>query len=159
MRQVSLNEQARQFTSLWSRLLRSVFTLDEDDPIMHLPVAQLRVCNILNDGPRTISALARELRTSVSAATQLADRLEAAGTVERVPGQQDRRTKSLQLTDQGTILLRNRRKRREIRAALVLSKMAPEMRARMLEAMRALLEASAASTEVVDSDKAILTKI
>jgi len=155
----ALGRQAAELASLLSRLVRSISTFDENDPTMHLPIAQLRVCNILSDGPLTISALARELGTTVSAATQIADRLEATGTVERVPGQHDRRTKSLRLTDQGTTLLRGRRQRRETRAAAVLGEMSPAMRARVLETLRDLLVASADSTQASDGDEATLPTI
>ena len=56
----------------------AIFTLDDRDPTMELPVAQLRVCTLLDPGPRTISDLAKELGITVSAVTQLADRLDIA---------------------------------------------------------------------------------
>ena len=40
--------------------------------------SQLRICNLLDEGPRAVSALARELSIAVSAVTQIADRLESA---------------------------------------------------------------------------------
>jgi DNA-binding MarR family transcriptional regulator len=109
---------------------------------MDLPVAQLRVCNSLADGPRTICGLAKELATTASAATQIADRLESAGLVERVPGIHDRRVKNLRLTCRGASLLRLRNERRGRRAAQVLSKLSPATRRNVLSALRALLEAS-----------------
>lgn len=137
-----LSEQAAQLADLLSRLMRAVFTLDASDPTMDLPVAQLRVCNLLNDGPRTISALAREMSITVSAVTQIADRLESAAFVERLAGTQDRRTRNLQLTDHGTDLLRVRRDRRVRRAHEVLGELAPGTRTQVLEALHALLDAS-----------------
>ena len=72
-----LAEQAADLTDLLPRLMRAMFTLDDSDPTMELPVAQLRVCTLLDPGPRTISDLAKELGITVSAVTQLADRSKA----------------------------------------------------------------------------------
>jgi len=138
-----LVEQAGQLEDLVPKLMRQLFTLDPEDPTMDLPVAQLRVCAILSDGPRTISALANELSTSVSAATQIADRLESSGLAERIPGGRDRRIKNLQLTEHGSKLLRNRRKRRVRLVAEVLRRMPPDARARVIQGIQTLLTASA----------------
>jgi DNA-binding MarR family transcriptional regulator len=145
MREDILEGQAEQLAALVGSVMRAIFTFDDDDPTMDLPVAQLRVCNMLSDGSRTISALARELGTTVSAATQIADRLESAGMVERLPGTQDRRTRNLQLTDHGAQLVESRRQRRVRRAAEVLGALSPAMRVRVLSALRALLQASPAA--------------
>ena len=71
--------QAGKLESLLPTLMRRLFTLDPSHPANDLPLAQLRVCTILQAGPRTVSAIGEELRISVSAATQIADRLEKAG--------------------------------------------------------------------------------
>lgn len=135
-------EQASDLTNLLPRLMRAIFTLDGNDPTMELPVAQLRVCNLLDEGPRTISALARELSITVSAVTQIADRLEAADLVERLAGKKDRRTRNLRLTGRGAEVLRFRRQRRVRRALKVLSELTPTDRAKALKALFALLAAS-----------------
>ena len=137
-----LGDQAAQLTDLLPRLLRAIFALDPNDPTMDLPVAQLRVCSILCEGRRTISALAGEMSISVSAVTQIADRLESAGIVERLSGVQDRRTRNLRLTARGSELLRIRRDRRVRRAGDVLSELTPTERMRALKTLQALLEAS-----------------
>ena len=49
------------------------------DPADDLPLAQLRVCSLLVGGDRSISCLSRELGITMSATTQLADRLERTG--------------------------------------------------------------------------------
>jgi DNA-binding MarR family transcriptional regulator len=51
--------------------------------------------------PRPMSALAGQLRCDASNVTSIADRLEAAGLVERRPGESDRRVKTLVLTPHG----------------------------------------------------------
>ena len=51
--------------------------------------------------PRPMSALAGAMRCDASNITGIADRLEAAGLVERRPAEHDRRVKTLVLTDRG----------------------------------------------------------
>ena len=106
-------EQSRQAASLLVELTRRFFVPD-DEQIAELPVAQLRVCAILagDDGPRAMSSLSRELGVSLSAMTQIADRLERAGLVRRVAEGSDRRVRCLQLTERGERIMR---KREEVR--------------------------------------------
>ena len=76
-------EEANKIASLLPALMRQLFTLD-DDLAVDLPLAQLRVCASLQDGPLPMSALSRELGVTLSAMTQIADRLERANLVSRV---------------------------------------------------------------------------
>ena len=59
-------------------MMRQLFSAD-DHLAAELPLAQLRVCGMLYDGPHPMSVLSRELGVSLSAMTQIADRLERAG--------------------------------------------------------------------------------
>jgi DNA-binding MarR family transcriptional regulator len=140
MARTELAEQAAQFENLMPKLNRQLLRLDLEDPTMQLPMGQLRVCSILSDGPRTISSLARELRITVSAATQLADRLESASLVERTPGGKDRRVKALRLTDDGRRLMRVRRHKRVRRAMQMLAQIDPGERQAFLSALEELLQ-------------------
>jgi len=74
----ALVEQARAITACLPAVMRQLFTF-EDDPIEELPLAQLRICSLLYGEPRSMSALSRELGVSLSAITQVADRLERRG--------------------------------------------------------------------------------
>jgi DNA-binding MarR family transcriptional regulator len=138
-----LTEQARMLERLLPRLMRQLFALDFDDPTVELTVAQLRVCATLTEGASTISALAKHLGNSVSAATQIADRLEALGIVERTPAPGDRRKRILRLTTRGADILRRRRQGRVRQARRVLRELTPSRRAAALRALDALLTASA----------------
>jgi DNA-binding MarR family transcriptional regulator len=142
-----LAEQAAQLELLMPRVMRQLSRLDLQNPTTHLPQAQLRVCAILADGSLTISMLAREIRVSVSAATQLADRLEAADLVERVAATGDRRAKELRLTDHGRRLMRSRRRRRVRRATEMLASLGPDRRAALLGALQELLLTSRAAPD------------
>ena len=133
--------QAGELERLMPALARRLFTVEPDDPGADLPVAQLRVCRVLEAGSQSISCLAEELRISASAVTQLADRLEKAGLVERVPESDDRRMKRLVLTENGRNVMRERRERRVTRAAAVLQHIAPAKRRAVMDAVRELLAA------------------
>lgn len=136
-----LRDQAARIASLLPRLMRQCFTLAEDDPAMELPGAQLRVCSILRDGPRTMSSLSRELGISVSAITQMADRLERTGIAERVAETEDRRVRSLQLTAHGVTLMRDRHERRIGHIQNLLSRMSSHERDEAAHALQRLVEA------------------
>lgn len=141
----ALREQATQMEHLLPRLMNRMFTLERDRPAAELPLAQLRVCIILQTGPRTLSAISEELSISVSATTQIADRLEKAGMVERISGQDDRRTKNLQLSSHGSEMMKARREERILRAVRALSQMEPELRVNALQTLNTLMEAVDAS--------------
>ncbi len=148
----SVFEQAVQLEGLLPKLMRRLFTLEPDHPVADLPVAQLRVCIILQAGPRTLSAIGEELGISVSATTQIADRLERAGLVERVADPEDRRVKNLQLTAHGADLMRSRREVRVRRAEKALEHLSPEIRESILNAICTLLEAAQAASPAVPGE-------
>lgn len=142
MSDIILQSQASVLTSMLQKFMRSINTLSTDDPAMDLPVAQIRVCSVLRDGPRTMSALSRELGISLSAVTQIADRLERGGMVERVNEADDRRVKKLQLTSQGNQVMSARNERRNQRVMKVLEHLPPESRMEILASIKTLLSAS-----------------
>ena len=63
-----------------------------------------------------MSALSRELGVSLSALTQIADRLERARLVKRTAAEDDRRVRCLQLTARGEKMMRSCREARVARA-------------------------------------------
>lgn len=137
-----LREQSEALVTLLSRLMRRLFTLTADDPAMELPGAQMRMCTVLWDGPRTMSALGDELGISHSAITQIADRLERAEMVERLPEADDRRCKRLALTSRGIAVMQARRDRRVGRTRKVLELLSPRDRQAAVAALEILLDAS-----------------
>jgi DNA-binding MarR family transcriptional regulator len=139
-----LQEQARTFVGLLQSLLREL-TTGSNDPAVELPLAQLRVCRVLCDGRQSISAISRELGVSLSAVTQIGDRLERAKLVERVADGGDRRVRCLQLTAHGTTLLRLHDEERIRRTAAMLKQLAPEAREESAAVMKMLGEAAAAA--------------
>ena len=142
-----LREQSEELVSLLSRLMRRLFTLDADnDPAMELPGAQMRVCAVLRDGPRTMSSLSSEMGISHSAITQIADRLERAEMVERLPEAEDRRCKRLTLTARGVEVMQARREKRVVRMLGILKSLSQEQRDSALAALSVLFEASQAES-------------
>lgn len=145
--------QSEELTSILPRLMRQLFLLYPDDPALELPGAQMRVCSLLLDGPQSMSALSKELGVSLSAMTQIADRLEKVQMVERVTETDDRRVKMLRLNGHGMDIMHSRRARRVERVSQVLEHLEPESRAAVMTAIKVLL--NTASTTDIQSSKEI----
>jgi DNA-binding MarR family transcriptional regulator len=94
--------------------------LGVDDSMMDLPLRQFKVCLTLYRQSRSMSEISRELKLSPSAVTQVSDRLERRGLIERVFQDEDRRVRKLRLTRKGQQLVRSREQKqlRRITAAL-----------------------------------------
>ena len=110
--------------------------MDDDDAVAELPLAQLRVCGILHRGPRPMSALSRDLGVSLSAMTQIADRLERANLVKRVAEDNDRRVRCLRLTPRGESIMRRREDVRTGRITAALARLPAKKRKEVLAALR-----------------------
>jgi DNA-binding MarR family transcriptional regulator len=121
---------------LFMKVARDVLYVD--DSTSDLPLRQLRVCTALVDGPRTMSQLGRELRVSLSAMTQIADRLERSGLVTRVADDADRRVRCLQLTPRGQRAMRAREGRRVARIGEILEKLSSAERVQIAAALQTL---------------------
>lgn len=127
--------------------------LIDDDPASALPLRQLRVCLTLYEAPRSMSEISRELGFSLSAMTQIADRLERAGLVTRWFEGPDRRVRRLRLTPRARRMLRIREEARIRRVAAVLGTMNESSRQSVLAAFDALRQAAVlVSNAVLASD-------
>ena len=156
-----LKDQAERVEQIIPMIARRLFVIDPAHPLAEMPIAQLRLCSLLRsqESP-TMSQVAEELRISVSAVTQLADRLERSGMVERVSGastsggERDRRARHLRLTERGRELMQSRSDLRQRGARMALSHLSPDDRKRVLEALETLLTAGiqTSSEEVLQSD-------
>ncbi len=149
-----LQEQALQLEALLPVLHRKLFTLIPDHPTAEVPMAQLRTCSILQFGPRTMTSLRDELGISLSAMTQIADRMERAGLVERVMMQEDRRQRLLQLSERGNEMMRTRKKIRLQQAAEALSQIDQKEREEILRLLSVLLRAVSLSPDPQRRDPA-----
>jgi len=135
-------EQAENVATLLRSLLREL-TSGLDDPAVDLPLAQLRVCTVLHGEPRPMSSLSRELGVSLSAITQIADRLERAGLVMRVAKGNDRRVRRLELTTRGEKMMRLHEQVRIQRMSAALAHLSPKQRQEVALALQTLIRASA----------------
>ena len=133
-------DQVETIAALLPALMRQL-TAGNDDPAAELPLGQLRVCSVLCAGPRPMSTLGRELGVSLSAMTQIADRLERAKLVKRVAKGGDRRIRCLQLTDGGQKIMRMRQNARIERISAVLEYLSPTARQNVLTSLQTLLGA------------------
>jgi DNA-binding MarR family transcriptional regulator len=144
MDKTAIWEEAKQVDCLLLALGRHLLAVDRD-PVAALPVAQLRVCGILYRGPRPMSALSRELGVSLSAMTQIADRLGRARLVSRVADGTDRRVRCLQLTRRGEEIMRRREDNRVRRVLAVLEHLSLRQRKQVLATLEMLTSACAAA--------------
>jgi DNA-binding MarR family transcriptional regulator len=138
--------EAKTIASLLPAIMRQLFTVD-DRLAAKLPLAQLRVCGMLYEGPRPMSALSRELGISLSAMTQIADRLERARMVKRVSDGNDRRVRCLQLTPHGKNIMQHREADRVERVSAVLRRLPPKSRSKVLAMLERLTRACVAARE------------
>jgi DNA-binding MarR family transcriptional regulator len=134
-------EEAVSLASLLPALMRQLFAVD-NDLAADLPLAQIRVCVCLQDGPLPMSALSRELGVTLSAMTQIADRLERANMVCRVAEEKDRRVRCLQLTPRGEKIMRHHEESRIRSVSAALSRLSLEERKGILTALETLMKAS-----------------
>ncbi len=137
--------QSRRVAAQLLTLTRRLFRPD-DKLAAEMTLNQLRVCAILDEGPRPLSAISRELGISLSAMTQVADRLERAGMVRRVAEGTDRRMKRLQLTRRGEKLMRQRENARVDRVAAMLRQLSPRTRKEVQTILGTLVQASMATS-------------
>jgi len=140
MHQTEMLQVAESLAGLIPRLARGLSS-PERDPADELPLAQFRLCAILSEGPRPMSALSDELRVSLSALTQIADRLERARLVKRTAAENDRRVRCLQLTSRGEKMMRKRREARLYRSLAVVERLTTAERELVLTAIETLVAA------------------
>jgi DNA-binding MarR family transcriptional regulator len=131
----SLRADAERVEALVPQAMRALYRQDPSDPLLDFSVAQLRMLRSLREGSCTASSLGEALGLSVSAITQMANRLEASGLVERIDDVADRRIKHLSLTERGLKLLGERRSRRIDQAQEVLARLTGEERAQLIHAL------------------------
>src|SRR5579871_3096892 len=91
-------QEAEQLEVLLPRVALHFGMVYQGQSMPDTTLRQLRVCALLETGPLTLSEISKEMEVCLSAITQMADRMEKIGIVERVPAGLDRRNKYLQLT-------------------------------------------------------------
>ena len=111
------------------------------DPFADLPLAQFRLLRAVGRGVETPSLLADYLATSVSAVTQIANRLEAHGLVERAEDAGDRRVRRLRLSAKGMRAIKERNALRVAGAERILGSLSDDDRAAVMHGIELLKSA------------------
>ena len=155
----SLDQQAEDLEGLLPRLMRQLFTIDPEHATAELPLAQLRLCYTLMSGSRSLTSIAEELSVSVSAATQLADRLERANLVARVVCAEDRRVKRLKLTDYGANAMESRRRIRVEYARKALEHLPEARRELVLEILGEMLSAAKLANSQIPTEGKLMARL
>ncbi len=134
------SEQATELRGILMALGRNLLSVD--DLTLDLPIRQLRICLVLSAHSGSMSEISREVGISLSAMTQVADRLERAGLVERVFQGTDRRVRHLQLTERGRQLMRGHQETQLARMANLLERLTKSQAREALDALKVLVQAS-----------------
>ena len=134
----SISEQARRLEAILPLILRTIYPPREDDPFAELPLMQLRVIRTLSQGPRTMSELADDLHMSASRLAHLVTRLQTVGLVEKHCHSDDRRVKSVELTELGATQMQTHQNIRSERAADILSSLGEQDRENLMSSLEGL---------------------
>lgn len=119
-------------------IVRSLLSVD--DSMMDLPLRQLKVCLTLFRHSRSMSEIGRELNLSPSAVTQVSDRLERRGLIERVFQDEDRRVRKLRLTRKGQQLVRSRERKQLRRIGTALDTLTPNELGQVMTGLKTLAQ-------------------
>lgn len=133
---------------LLMEVIKSLYARDTQiSGLLELPVAQLRVLNVLGRGPEerrpTMGELAEALGVALSTATQIAERIEKRGLVRREHSDpSDRRIVRLALTDAGRRLMGERRRLRHERLDQAMTQLSDEQSGALIAALKPLAAAA-----------------
>lgn len=114
--------------------------LGVDDSMMDLPLRQFKVCLTLHRQSRSMSEISRELKLSPSAVTQVSDRLERRGLIERIFQDEDRRVRKLRLTRKGQQLVRTREQKQLRRITAALDTLSPNELGQVMTGLETLAQ-------------------
>jgi DNA-binding MarR family transcriptional regulator len=123
-------------TTALERLIGLFRSLSPADGLSLTAAATLATLD--RSGPRRITALAAHEGVTQPAMTQLVDRLQGAGLLDRVPDPADGRVVQVRITEEGRALLARRRAVRAERVAGLLARLSPGDQALLTAALPAL---------------------
>lgn len=133
---------AVRLESLLPTVMRVLFRHDGDEPLVELSVAQMRMMRLLYARDRMPGEVSTELGLTPSAVTQIANRLEKSGLIERRSDPTDRRVRLIGLSEDGRQKMRQRQAYRVSRAEGVLVALSDAHRRALVEALEDLVEAA-----------------
>ena len=123
-------------TAVLERLIGLFRSLSPSDGLSLTAAATLATLD--RSGPRRLTALAAHEGVTQPAMTQLVDRLQGAGMLDRVPDPADGRAVQVRITGEGRALLARRRAVRAERVAGLLARLSPDDQALLTAALPAL---------------------
>ena len=135
---MSINEDAARLEALLPQVMSALFRSDQEDPLRHHSVGQIRLMRTLLRGSKTATELSHTLGLSPSSLTQMASRMISAGLVSKELDSHDRRVRKLSLTETGRSIMENRQAMRASAATRLLEKMDPQKRADLIELLEAI---------------------
>ena len=139
-RRVTTHELSSELRIAVNRLSRRLRAEKADDDLTDGQTTVLLVLSV--NGPRTLSQLSEHERVSLPSMNRTVNALVAAGYVEREPSTHDRRKVLLRLTDSGTELVRETRRRRDEWLYVRLARLTPAARRALAAAAPILRELS-----------------
>lgn len=121
-----------------SRLLVAVSARSLNEVEESLTLPQFRALVVLaSRGPLRLTHLSEHLAVNPSTAMRMAERLVAAGMIDRAPNPENRRESILTLTDTGRRVVEQVTGRRRVEIAAIVERMPTDHRDRLVEALEA----------------------
>lgn len=135
------DKEANELEVLLAGVVRGFFRPSLEDPLSELTHAQLRTLRAIEEGVDSASTLGEQLGLTVSAVTQVVNRLEVLDLIDRKEDSHDRRIKPLVLTDHCKALFEKRRDVRICKINAALAHLSDQERDEVLEGFRLLYSA------------------
>lgn len=127
-----------------SRVFSAAIALSLEGAEDRVTLPQLRALVVLSrSGALNVTGLAEALGVDRSNASRVCDQLETRGLVRRETADGDRRNVVLEVTPQGTRVVRDLLRRRQIVLEQVMASMQPDERDQLIEALAAFVQAAA----------------
>jgi DNA-binding MarR family transcriptional regulator len=149
---MSVIEDAEKLERLFPQVMTALFRSNEEDPLRHHSLGQIKLMRCLLGGSRTAGEVGHMLNLSPSSLTQMASRLVSAGLIEKDPGDHDKRIRKLSLTVAGLEMMSRRQATRMRAAAERLNEMPGEHREQLVQILTEIVKQSQVSgAELVEA--------
>ena len=132
-------EISTQLEVLLPRVIRALHRDVTVDPLREIPVAQVRVLLMLNDGPTTPSKLSAELGMAPSAISQVIKRLRLGGWVNHSGDDDDQRVRHIHLSEKGAEILKERMQLRIASAEPRVSQLSDDEQSQLISILQKLV--------------------
>lgn len=138
---------AQQLEQLLPRLMRSISTLTPEDPLYSVTTSQMKVLTLVSTGTTSTTCLGNQLKISLSAVSQIIERLRESGLIESVEDTEDRRQRVIRLTKIGQSAMDARKQGRIHRINAALNEFSEGESSELLHWIQKLAETCQAPTD------------